>query len=104
MEGYTLPDVQLGHICFYGNPAKTRLLVALYDRDANFNFTRIAVLGLEGGVSLERRSADGVKERYITWLDDDRFIISCSNDDGQYGMTGSWFYVYDLSEENNSGE
>lgn len=104
VEGYTLPDVQLGHICFYGNPAGTWLLAAARDPEQNYNYTHIAVLGLEGGVSLERRSADGVKERYITWLDDDRFIISCSNDDGQYGMTGSWFYVYDLSEENNSGE
>ena len=96
VEGYTLPDVPEGDIWFCGNPAGTRLLVALRDRDANYNFTHIAVLGMEGGVSLERRSADGVKERYITWLDDDRFIISCSNDDGQYGMTGSWFYIYDL--------
>ena len=103
-EGYTLPDMLLGDIWFYDNPAGTWLLAAARDPEQSYNYTHIAVLGLEGGVSLERRSADGVKERYITWLDDDRFIISCSNDDGQYGMTGSWFYVYDLSEENNSGE
>ena len=104
VEGYTLPDMLLGDIWFYDNPAGTWLLAAARDPEQSYNYTHIAVLGLEGGVSLERRSADGVKERYITWLDDDRFIISCSNDDGQYGMTGSWFYVYDLSEENNSGE
>ena len=104
VEGYTLPDMPLGDIWFYDNPAGTWLLAAARDPEQSYNYTHIAVLGLEGGVSLERRSADGVKERYITWLDDDRFIISCSNDDGQYGMTGSWFYVYDLSEENNSGE
>ena len=92
VEGYTLPDMLLGDIWFYDNPAGTWLLAAARDPEQSYNYTHIAVLGLEGGVSLERRSADGVKERYITWLDDDRFIISCSNDDGQYGMTGSWFY------------
>ena len=104
VEGYTLPDVPEGDIWFYSNPARTRLLVALEDRDANYNFTRIAVLGLKDGFLLDRRSAPAVKERHITWLDDDRFIISCSNDDGQYGMTGSWFYIYDLSEKSDNAE
>ena len=61
VEGYTLPDMLLGDIWFYDNPAGTWLLAAARDPEQSYNYTHIAVLGLEGGVSLERRSADGVK-------------------------------------------
>lgn len=98
VEGYTVPEQPFPRLTIIGNPSGDRVLIAGRSDETDGNFDNIAVLGLDGGVVLERRSAEGVNERYITWLDDDHFIITCSDDtDSRPQGDDSWFYIYDLS-------
>ena len=107
VEGYTLPQRQALHqtTVTVSNPSGTRLLVAACEPGHIFSHDNIAVLGLDGGFLLERSGLDPeVLERDITWLDDDRFVILCQVENDHYAVTGSWFYIYDLSEKNDNAE
>lgn len=107
VEGYTLPQRQALHqtTVTVSNPSGTRLLVAACEPGHIFSYDNIAVLGLDGGFLLERSGLDPeVLERDITWLDDDRFVILCQVENDHYAVTGSWFYIYDLSEKNDNAE
>lgn len=96
LEGYELPEASRDDIFQAENPSGTALLLGVRG-GADWNYTTLDVVTAEKCIRIRHESAPGVKERYLQWLDDTRFVIDCAAEDGQEAE-GTWFYFYDIAE------